>query len=391
MANAERKQARQPQSDPVPDQTGGQKTAEAAQSAPERPPKAARPRRLIIVTLLILIVAGIMVALTRSKPETVLTGIVTTDEVIASAEISGRLQKLLVQQGDAVKRGDLLGLIQPKEWQAEMAFYTHSEKQSSAQVAQAEADLRFQEEQTSNQILQAQANLASSQAQVTQAKADQENTGLVFQRETDLYRRNVEPIQAYDQARTANDAAIARVESLQKQVISAEAAVALAQAAAQQTAARKAALDASLQQQLAANAQADRAKVRLNYTEIRAPIDGFVDVRAALEGEVVNPAQAIVTLINPDDLWVRADVEEGFIDRIVLGEILKVRLPSGRVLDGKVFYRGENADYATQRDVSRTKRDIKTFEIRLRCDNTQRELAVGMTAYVILPAAKSGN
>ena len=49
--------------------------------------------------------------------------------------------------------------------------------------------------------------------------------------------------------------------------------------------------------------------------------------------------------------------------------------------------RGVDADFATQRDVSRTKRDIKTFEIRLRCDNAGRDLAVGMTAYVILPLA----
>jgi HlyD family secretion protein len=52
-----------------------------------------------------------------------------------------------------------------------------------------------------------------------------------------------------------------------------------------------------------------------------------------------------------------------------------------------VFYRRADADYATQRDVSRAKRDIKTFEIRLRCDNADRRLAVGMTAYVNLPLA----
>jgi HlyD family secretion protein len=50
-----------------------------------------------------------------------------------------------------------------------------------------------------------------------------------------------------------------------------------------------------------------------------------------------------------------------------------------------VFYRGADASYATQRDVSRTKRDIKTFEIRLRLDNRDRALALGMTAYVALP------
>ena len=100
------------------------------------------------------------------------------------------------------------------------------------------------------------------------------------------------------------------------------------------------------------------------------------------------PAQAIVTLINPDDLWVRADVEESYIDRIHLGDRLAVRLPSGATREGTVFFRGIDADYATQRDVSRTKRDIKTFQIRLRCDNQDRSLAVGMTAYVTLPAGR---
>jgi HlyD family secretion protein len=103
---------------------------------------------------------------------------------------------------------------------------------------------------------------------------------------------------------------------------------------------------------------------------------------------VVTPGQAIVTLINPDNLWVRVDVEETYIDRVHLDQKLQVRLPSGLVREGTVFYRSVDAEYATQRDVSRTKRDIKTFEIRIRLENTDRVLAVGMTAYVLLPLAR---
>jgi HlyD family secretion protein len=98
--------------------------------------------------------------------------------------------------------------------------------------------------------------------------------------------------------------------------------------------------------------------------------------------------QGVVTLIDPDDLWVRADVGETYIDSIRINDTFQVRLPSGAERQGTVFFRGVDADYATQRDVSRTKRDIKTFEIRLRCDNKDRALAVGMTAYVILPPVK---
>jgi HlyD family secretion protein len=73
------------------------------------------------------------------------------------------------------------------------------------------------------------------------------------------------------------------------------------------------------------------------------------------------------------------------VERVRVGDTLTVRLPSGEERPGKVFYRSADAGFATQRDVSRTKRDIKTFEIRLRVDNKDRRLAVGMTAYVLLP------
>ena len=125
--------------------------------------------------------------------------------------------------------------------------------------------------------------------------------------------------------------------------------------------------------------------MQLDRTKITSPAAGIVDKRAALPGEVVSPGKAIVTLIDQDNLWVRADVEETYIDQIPLGKKLPVKLPSGATREGTVFYRSVDADYATQRDVSRTKRDIKTFEIRLRCDNADRALAVGMTAYVELP------
>ena len=123
-----------------------------------------------------------------------------------------------------------------------------------------------------------------------------------------------------------------------------------------------------------------------------APLDPWLHIDYAVTGirinayrTQVNPGQPLVTLIDPDDLWVRADVEESYIDRIRIGDTFTVRLPSGEERQGKVFYRGVDANFATQRDVSRTKRDIKTFEIRLRVENKDRRLALGMTAYVLMP------
>jgi HlyD family secretion protein len=144
-------------------------------------------------------------------------------------------------------------------------------------------------------------------------------------------------------------------------------------------------LAAAGRQRDAAAAQVEGAGVRLAYAAVKAPIAGLVDVRVGRLGEVVNVGQPLLTLVDPDDFWVRADVEESYIDRVRVGDTFVVRLPSGAELLGTVFYRGLDADFATQRDVSRTKRDIRTFEVRLRLDNADRRLAVGMTAYVLLP------
>jgi RND family efflux transporter MFP subunit len=282
-------------------------------------------RALIFIILLAIIGGAIYYGMRPPSGDIVLTGIVTTDDVTVSPEIRGKLVQLLVKQGDEVKAGQQLGEIQPQEQMADVAFYSSSHQEDLAQMKQAEAELEY--------------------AQLT------------FNRDQALHDKRVVSEQDFDQAKTNLEAAKARVEMMRK-------------------------LDE------AAQAQEKKSEVQLGYTKIVAPISGIVDTRDAMQGEVLNVGQPIVTLINPDDLWVRADVEETYLDRIKIGDTMKVKLPSGDVLDGKVFYRGVDADYATQRDVSRTKRDIRTFEIRLRCDNRDRKLAVGMTAYVTLPMGK---
>jgi len=148
---------------------------------------------------------------------------------------------------------------------------------------------------------------------------------------------------------------------------------------------RRSQVQTSQHQLAAVGSQRDKADVRLAFANVVAPVNGVVDVQPVRAGEVVNSGQTLLTLIDQDDLWVRADIEETYIDRVRIGDTLTVRLPSGEERTGTVFYRRADAAFATQRDVSRTKRDIKTFETRLRVDNKDRRLAVGMTVYVLLP------
>lgn len=344
-----------------------------------------RRLRLAAIVLAGLAVSAAAYAYFRDRPTTLtLTGIVTTDEVIVSPQIAGQIGDLRVTEGDRVARNQLLAVLAPDELRADTAYYSENRQGLSSQVRESEAALRFEQRQTADQIAQAESTLASSEAQVKAASADLENARLVFTRTQALADKGIAAPQEADQVRTAFTAAQARLDALGKQVEAQRAAVALARSNAEQVSARRDQVQINQHLAAAAAAQQTKADVRLRYAEVRAPIDGLVSVRAVRGGEFVTPGQPIVTLINPDDLWVRVDVEETYIDRVRLGDTLTVRLPSGVERQGTVFYRAADAAFATERDVSRMKRDIRTFEVRLRVDNRDRRLAVGMTAYVTL-------
>ena len=345
-------------------------------------------RKKAVVLLVLVLAAGAgAVAYRRMAPAAlVLTGIVTTNDVIVSPQITGQIGQLLVTEGDQVKKDQLVAVITPDELKADTAYFARNVEGMSSQIRESEAALRLQERQTVDQIRQAESTLASIEAQVEAAAAEVEQARLTYTRTQNLSRGGVVSPQELDSARTAQMGAQAKLDALKRQVEAQRATVALARSNAEQISVRRSQVQTSEHMKQAASAQSAKADVRMRYTEIHAPIDGIVDVRAVRVGEVVSPGQPIVTLINPDDLWVRADVEESYIDRVRRGDTMTVRLPSGAERQGTVSYIGADAGFATQRDVSRTKRDIKTFEIRLRVDNKDRRLAVGMTAYVLMPA-----
>src|SRR5215813_505492 len=195
----------------------------------------------------------------------------------------------------------------------------------TSQVRESEAALRFQQRQMADQIAQAESTLASTESQVAAATADLENLRLIYQRTQDLSKQGVVSPQELDQARTAAASAQAKLDALKKQVEAQRATVAMARSNAEQVQVRRSQVQTNEHMQAAANAQRAKADVRLRYTEIHAPIEGIVDVRAARVGEVVTPGQPIVTLINPDDLWIRVDVEESYIDRVRIGDKMTVR------------------------------------------------------------------
>src|SRR5262249_18450059 len=92
---------------------------------------------------------------------------------------------------------------------------------------------------------------------------------------------------------------------------------------------------------------------------------------------------------DPNDLWVKAEIEETFIHELVLGQSLTVEVPGIGALLGKLVFIAPEGEFATQRDVSRVKRDIRTFGIKVAVPNTERGLHPGVSAYVRLAGAEA--
>jgi HlyD family secretion protein len=364
----------------------------------------------------------------RPRPQTlVLTGTVDGNEVVVGSKITGRIVSLAVDDGQWVKAGDLIAVLDQDELRADQGAAGHaiaqaraSAQQSAAQtdllqntlpakVRQAEAQLaqtQAQRQQAQAQVSQTQAQLRQAQAQVAQTQAAVAKAQDNFNRIRPLVQKDINPPQDLvtaqtdlDSAKANQQAAEAGVEATRRVVAAAEAGV---EASGRAVAASQAALADAQQQErqvgvqerqtdalraaeAQAEANADAAAARFGQTRIFAPASGIVTLRAARQGEVVNPGTPIVTLFDLSSTWVDADVEETYADLIAMGQTLRVRLPSGTETSGPVIYKAVEADFATQRDVSRTKRDIKTVAIRVRVANPQGKLPLGMTAWVMLP------
>ncbi|MFZ0036917.1 MAG: efflux RND transporter periplasmic adaptor subunit [Candidatus Acidiferrales bacterium] len=315
-----------------------------------------------------------------------LIGVVDGNEVIVSPQIAGRMIKLNVDEGSEVKKGDLIAELDPSELQAALAQDVANIASLNAKVKQAQQTTSWTDEQTVAAVSQARANLTTSRAQLEQAQATLELDEINNKRAVALYESGVEAAQDRDTAVQTLKAARANVQALTDSVASQQAALAMAEANRKQVAVQQADVVSTQAQLQQANALRDQATTQLGYTKIYSPLDGVVSVRVAKQGEMVAQGGPIVVIVDVDHLWVRADVEESYIDAVRFGDKLKVQLPSGDIVEGTVFFKGVESDFATQRDVSRTKRDIRTFAIKVAVTNQNRRLFTGMTATVLLPS-----
>ncbi len=348
----------------------------------------ARNRVFLILGILLVISLVWYFATTRRTGDLQLIGTVDANEVIVSSRITGRIQTLNVDEGQTVKAGELLATIESQDLSAAETAAAATAASEKYKLLQSRDTTRQTTGSTTSQVANAEAMLRTAQASLMQAKAQEEHQELETKRTAALAQAGVMSAQARDDARTSLDAARAAVDAANEQVGAAEASLKLAQANTIQAQAAQQTERATREDEANAQAMLTQAEVQAGYANVVSPISGMVDVRAARQGEVVTPGAPIVTIVDLTQTWVYAPLPETQADAVKIGDSLRVVMPSGAALDGKVIAKSAEGDFATQRDVSRRKRDIKTVRLKLLIPNPGMEYVPGMTAEVFIPRDK---
>jgi HlyD family secretion protein len=284
------------------------------------------------------------------------SGRIEGDESNVSPRLSGRVAEVLVREGQEVRSGDLMVRLS-----GEQTVATRAEAQARAEAAQRRVEQARQEVQvlesrlrqvdiqerqarvdSEGRVAQAEGQLAAAQAELARAEAELGQTKSDAGRYSELAGKGAIPRQQAEQYQTRVKTSEALVEAARKQVGAAEGALKIARAATENPEIRQAERD-SLQRQI----NEARARVRLYQSEVAAaqavlartsadvedltvmaPFDGVVVTRAAEPGEVVSPGTTLLTLVDPNQLYLRAYVPEGDIGHVTTGQNAEVFLDS---------------------------------------------------------------
>jgi HlyD family secretion protein len=325
----------------------------------------------------------------RTSGDLKLIGTVDANEVMVSAKIPGRIQVLNVEEGQTVKAGELIAIVESDDLAAAEKAALANVQSNQSKLAETVETQRQNQGEVTSATINAQAQVKATQAALAQAQANLDHQKADTSRTVALAKQGIASDQAKDEAVTSLQAAEAAVETAQANVAAAQAA--LKQANAHELLAKVSAQTVASTRGIVQNSKAlaDQANVELGYAKVFAPVPGPVNVLAARQGEVLAAGGTIATIMDLTQTWVYAPLPETQADAVQLGDSLKVVLPSGASVQGKVIAKSAEADFATQRDINGgRKRDIKTVKLKLLIDNPEEKFVPGMTAEVYVPKSK---
>ncbi len=314
----------------------------------------------VIGVLVILVIVGVSLWYMSAPSVSYLQGQVEAKQINVASKIPGRIDTILVKEGDIVKAGQTLAIISTPEIDSQLSQAESVKTAASAIDQKVDKGARSQEILATYNIWQ-------------QAKAAKELAYKTYQRLDNLYKDKVIPAQKRDEAYTqyqvtlnAESAAKANYDMVKS--------------------------GARPEDKTVAKAQVNQAQgvintvtILKNEGRVKAPRNGEVLTIMPNGGEIVNMGYPIVNLIDVNDIWVYFNIKETMLDKFKMGTKFDAIIPGlgNKKVKLEVKYVAAQGDFATWNATkSQGDFDMKTFLIKAYPVNKVQGLRPGMSALV---------
>jgi HlyD family secretion protein len=335
-------------------------------------------------------------------------GRIAGDEATVSAKTAGRVREIRFREGDSVRAGDMIAMLDDDQVRAREDAAKSAVQQAEARVRSSQQQisvLRAQEQSSiisvdqskvdsEGRVNQARAQVAAAEAALAQARAANNQAKYDYENQSKLAKDGDLSERQGMLAKSNLEATSAAVNAAEEQVKAARGAY-NAQQAALKTPAILTSQTLSIQEQInkaqseitGALADAEKARAQLREAEanradlrIVAPFDGTITVRSVEPGEVINPGTAIVTLVNLQELYLRVFVPIAEIDRVRVDQPARIYLDSrpDRAIEATVSRIDPDAAFTPENTYYREDRVRQVVGVKLAIKNSDGSAKPGV-------------
>ena len=380
-----------------------------------------KKKRIILLAALIIAAVAIYKFVqirTQTDPNGIrVSGNIEITDAEVSFKIPGRVEKRLVSEGERVKAGQVVALLDQAELSREVAIRRAEEQAARAFLAELEAGSRTEEiAQAEAGVQKAQARLdellagsrpqevAVATAAAEKAQADRDRLKTDYERQKQLYEKDVISAREFEASRTAYEVAAGKLqedaerlklvrEGPRREAID-QARAALNEVRERYALVKKGPRREAIDQARARLKQSQEAvamaETRLGYATLLSPLGGVVLSENVEAGEYVAPGTPIVTVGNLENVWLRAYINETDLGRVKIGQKVRVTTDTypGKVYEGQISFISSQAEF-TPKNVQTEKERVKlVYRVKVDFANPTMELKAGMPADAVIMTGK---
>jgi len=296
---------------------------------------------------------------TLGREDSIIQGEVEVTEYRVSSKLPGRILKLLVKEGDLVRAGDTLAILEVPEVNAQKKAAEATQGAADAMSEMADNGARKEQIQAAYQLWQ-------------QAIAARDIAQKSYNRVQNLYDSGVMSAQKRDEALAAYQATEAQVNAAKSQYDMAK------------NGARWEEKKAAAKQAQAAKSAVDVFKSLLNETVQVATMDGEVSEVYPKIGELVGTGSPIMSIAVMNDMWGTFNIRENQLKGMKIGDTFKAYVPAfDKEIQMKVYYIKDQGAYAVWKATkSNGQYDLKTFEVKAKPLTKIEGLRPGMSLII---------